>query len=202
MSFIKTTTLMFLFATLSLFGGNSIKLPKSKPIAVISQNESLIKNCYIAIAYSYYKHKNLTIYEKLNANALSFTLGYEFNNYFAIELRYLKSKNIDYKSLTQNKKIRSKFSNLSLFSKITYPIREFKPYILIGYGKNKITNLANYDRVEYSFEYGGGFEYKINQKVSLFTDYTRVYNKRGFDGRAKQDKQKINLITTGLIYRF
>jgi len=196
----KIAILMPLFSSFLLFGGSSLELPKSEPIAV--KDNTIEKAYYLRVGYSYYKHKNLSFDEKLSSSSIAFALGYSFSNYFACEFRYTQSKKIKYKSLDEYKLLDSKFYNLSLLTKLSYPIYNFKPYLLFGIGRNKITNLVDANRVEYSFEYGAGVEYKINKNLSVFADYLRVYNKKGFDGRAMQDRQRVTLMTTGIIYKF
>ena len=51
-------------------------------------------------------------------------------------------------------------------------------------------------------EYGVGVAYRVTQKVSIFAEYIRVYNHKGFDGRSKADKLRAGNATIGIIYHF
>ena len=103
---------------------------------------------------------------------------------------------------SSSKSLQSSYTNAALYAKLSYPIKALKPYLLIGYGINTISNLNGSDRVESSIQYGIGISYKPTNKVSIFADYIRAYNNKGFDGRAMQDRLRANLVTIGATYTF
>lgn len=197
----KSYFLIIPWFVISLSAGNLNIFPTSKPIEIKNNKLSYINNFYFGLGFG--KVKISSPLEELKSNTLSLTLGYTINPYLSLEARYTKSiEDLEYKSKTKSKDIDSTYSNLALFSKLSYPIHNFKPYILLGYGKNKITKLAKTTRDENSFEYGAGLEYKINSNFSINLDYIRAYNKKGFDNRAIDQRVKIDLITASLTYNF
>ena len=193
--------LLLFISSIYLFAGASgkyVQKATSKPISVVEESKY-----YLGVGFGKFKLKNRDISENLKSNIISLIAGYNINNYLSLEFRYYKGvSNLTYHSLNKSKKIDSKYSNYSIFVKTTYPIDNFNPYILLGYGVNKISNLNNSDRKESNLEYGLGVSYKVNDNVYIFADYIRAYNKKGFDGRATQDRLRVNLITIGATYNF
>ena len=198
---IMKSILLLFISSIYLFAGVSgkyIQKATSKPISVIEENKY-----YLGVGFGKFKLKNRDMNENLKSNIISLIAGYNISNYLSLEFRYYKGvSNLTYHSLNKSKKIDSKYSNYSIFVKTTYPIENFNPYILFGYGVNKISNLSNSDRKESNLEYGLGISYKVNNNISIFADYIRAYNKKGFDGRATQDRLRANLITIGATYHF
>jgi len=173
--------------------------PMSEPISIKSIN--YLNNFYLGVGYTQFK--TFTPIEHLHANSATLIAGYHINDYLSVETRYTKSiEDLSYKSTIKTTDIDSTYSNLAIFTKFSYQIDDFKPYLLLGYGKNRITKLANITRIENSIEYGTGLEYKLNSNFSINLDYIRAYNKKGFDGRARNQKVKINLITASITYNF
>ena len=193
--------LLIFISTFHIIAGSSgkyIQKATSKPISVVEDNKY-----YLGVGFGKFKLKNRDMNENLKSNIISLIAGYNINNYLFLEFRYYKGvSNLTYHSLIKSKKIDSKYTNYSIFAKATYPIENFNPYILLGYGVNKISNLSISDRKESNLEYGLGISYKVNNNVSIFADYIRAYNKKGFDGRATQDRLRANLITIGATYNF
>lgn len=189
---------------ISLYGGNSkyVERVSTPPVSVIGSTHS---GFYIGLGAGNFKLKNSYSQEKLSSTTFTVIIGYDFNQYLSLEGRYTRSlHSLDYTSklTTLNKKSNSTFSNLAIYGKIGYPLDKFKPYLLIGYGENRITNLSNSTRKEFSLQYGVGFSYNFNKNWEIFVDYIRGYNDRGFDGRAKADNIKINTITVGINHHF
>jgi len=173
---------------------------------LLSANEiksSFLNNLYFGIGFGDYKVSVANSNEDLKKSTTTLIAGYNVNRYVAIEGRYSFSLGNSTLYVLQNTKpTKTKFSNLSIFTKLSYPIDTFKPYLLIGYGKTKLTNIVKSNRVEYSIEYGIGANYVLNNNLELFTEYVRLYNHKGFDGRAKSSKVKISLFSAGIKYNF
>jgi len=195
----RLISIILLLSTVALYAHNPKYQQKatSKPISVIKDN-----GFYIGLGVGYFDLQNSTINEKLSSSIATAIVGYDLNSYLSIEARYNQGiTHLHYKGTT-SKILNSAYSNLAIYAKAGYPIKHLKPYILIGYGVNKISNLNGSDRVELSKQYGVGVSYKLNDNISLFADYIRVYNKKGFDGRAVKDNLKAKLITIGATYNF
>jgi len=176
-------------------------IEESTPI--VTQKKS---NFYIGVGVGKFNLKNHHTDEELKSTTASIKVGYDINQYVAIEGRYNRGmKDADYKHGNQgttNHSTDSKFTNTAAYIKVGYPIGSFKPYALVGYGQTKITNLSNSDRKESNIQYGAGAEYHINDAVSISADYIRAYDDDGFDGRSKDDKIKVDLLNVGVAYHF
>jgi hypothetical protein len=75
-------------------------------------------------------------------------------------------------------------------------------YALLGYGQIKLTNIKKVNRVENSFQWGGGIAYPINSKFNFFTDYIMLYKGKGFGGRAQKQIVDVYSTTVGVNYAF
>ena len=199
--------IVFILLNLSLYGSSAkyTKQATIPPISVINQADNY-SGFYIGLGVGKFRLKDSFTKERLTSTTATVIIGYDFNQYLALEGRYTRSlHNLHYsnrKATSLNSKLSSTFSNIAIYGKIGYSIDKFKPYLLIGYGENKITNLAYSTRKELSFQYGVGFSYRFNKHWELFADYIRSYNSKGFDGRAKIDNIKINTITVGINRHF
>jgi opacity protein-like surface antigen len=85
-----------------------------------------------------------------------------------------------------------------------YPVGNFNLYALLGYGEVEITNipLGDVDRAEDGFQWGLGAGYQVNNEISVFIDYTQMYNDTGFDYRAVNSDILADAWTLGLSYKF
>ena len=145
--------------------------------------------------------------EELSVKTGMLGVGVAFSPYMALEARYYKSlgSQIDYASGTTsspNKTYDSTFTNLSLFVKLSYPSGRWTPYVLWGYGALKLTNIEGGDREERTMQYGIGIRYKTTEHLSIFVDWVRAYDDKGFDGRATHDAISVDLVSMGVSYRF
>jgi opacity protein-like surface antigen len=139
--------------------------------------------------------------EQLSAKAATFIAGFDINKYVGIEGRYSRAfSDATYKP--GNIDIASTYSNAAIYLKAQYQIKQFKPYILLGYGETQFTNLENFDRAEAGFQYGAGLEYEFDTHWSVFVDYVREYDGKGFDGRASLEDITVDHATLGIKYHF
>lgn len=119
------------------------------------------------------------------ANNLLLQVGYQFNQYFAVEGRYTFS--VGDHSLTHNfeggreEDVDIGISNLAIYLKPMYPIGDFSLYGLLGYGKiEREFNVAPTHEWDGSgFQWGAGFQYTVMDNVSIFADYTLWYDEDG-----------------------
>jgi len=193
-----------LVSVLTLHAGDAknTQLPETQPLPIVAETSDF----YVGVGAGRFSLKNTFTKEKLNANTATLLAGYELHRHFALEARYTRSlKDIRYKSgnlSASNTDLDSTFTNIALYAKIGYAFENIKPYILLGYGESKITNLSFSDRKEASFQYGAGVSYTFNAKWKIFGDYVRAYDDKGFDGRSTADKLHVNLLTFGVTYHF
>ncbi|NPA27712.1 MAG: porin family protein [Epsilonproteobacteria bacterium] len=121
--------------------------------------------------------------------------GYNFNKYFSVEAR--ASTSIAQKDFT-------KLTSFSLFAKPQYPVTEnLTLYALLGYGYVKLDDYdgSNVDVSEGAFQWGLGASYDINNKWSVFVDYTSLG--KDVDGTIlTSNEADIDSINVGVIYKF
>ena len=184
-------------------GGTIVQEEVYESTPTVVQSEPMTNSWYTGIGLGGFKLDDTTddeSYEKTTATILA---GYEISKYLSVEGRYTASLgDIKFKDSKGTQKRDSSFSNIALYTKLSYPIGEFKPYLLLGYGKSKITNIAKSDRSESGFQYGAGVSYELDDHWGIFADYTRLYDDKGFDGRASDSNIKIDTATAGIKYRF
>lgn len=195
----KAITIVLFLSTTILYAENPKNLQPalSEPIAVIKE-----KGFYVGVGVGYFELENHTVDESLSSSIATAIVGYDFNSYLSVEARYSRGiRDLRYKT-TSSQSINSSYSNLAIYAKAGYPVGYLKPYILIGYGINTISNLAGRDRDESSMQYGVGLSYRATEAVSAFVDYIKVYDRKGFDGRSSADKLSADIATIGITYHF
>lgn len=201
---LRAVIVSFLLLGVSLYGGSAKYTLKADvaPIPVLSKSSGF----YIGFGVGNFKLKDSYTKERLTSTTATIIVGYDFNKYISLEGRFVRSlHNLDYskKATTAlSSRVNSTFSNFAIYGKIGYQLNNIKPYILIGYGENRVTNLAAITRQESGVQYGVGISYKFNNHWKIFTDYIQNYNDKGFDGRAKLDSIKIHTLTVGINYHF
>ena len=164
------------------------------------------KGFYLGLGVGRFVMENYYIAEQMSANTASFDGGYRFNKYLDLEARYTAGvRDVHYKGYnlgTPNRKVSSKFTNMALYLKPGYQLGNYRPYLLLGYGQSKLTNLAGRDRKESSFQYGVGMDIDMDIHTSLQIDYVMAYDDDNFDGRAMRDDITIDMVTFGINYHF
>ncbi len=184
-------------STIILQAGGKDTSPPSSSVVPVEES-----GFYLGGGFGSFALHNTDANEKLSAYGGTIIAGYQFNSYLSIEGRYTRSSKLTYSKESISKSLDSTYTDTALFARLGYPVGSFTPYALLGYGANRITNLAGADRVEYSIQYGAGISFKASQNLSLFADYIIAYDKKGFGDRATAEHQHINLATIGLIYKF
>ncbi len=148
--------------------------------------------------------------EEFSATGVMLQAGYKFNNYFALEGRYTVSvSDVEYEQgSTTNPHYDAyptDFSNMGIYLKSMYPIGDFTPYILLGYGEVELTNIPlinSADRAESGFQWGLGAGYNITENIIASLDYVRLYDDVGFDYRAINEDVVSDLWTLSVSYKF
>ncbi len=177
------------------------------PATVASVEVSSPVEYYVEGALGSFSLEDKVTSEELSVKTGMLGAGIAFSPYIALEARYYRGigNQIDFDSgatSSPDKVYDSTFTNLSVFAKFSYPAGRWTPYVLWGYGSLKLTNIEGGDREERAMQYGVGVRYKTTEHLSVFVDWVRTYDDKGFDGRAKNDDISIDLVSVGITYRF
>jgi len=206
---ISTSILILLVSELSFAGGNV--LPVEEPIVMESSVDD--SGVYLGLGVSRMYLNNDTSKEEFSSTGVMLQAGYQFNKYIAIEGRYTKNVgDLDYAhGNTYNPNYNDypgDFSNVAIYVKPMYSFDDFSIYGLLGYGEVTLTDLphpstpGSVDRAEDGFQWGLGTSYTFMESVSVFVDYVKVYDDKGFDYRAQLADINSDVWTLGVQYKF
>jgi len=155
---------------------------------------------YIGAGYSCLQMNFDTPDEELLAmKAVTATLGYDFHEYFAAEVRYTSSiGDLTYKTWDVENDVEKTMSNIGVYLKPKFTVADFATvYALVGYGQHKIE-----DSSEAGIQFGGGFSLMATDDVEVYVDYRRLYDNEDFaEAHAGQDVA-VNSFTVGVNYKF
>lgn len=128
--------------------------------------------------------------------------GYDYSKYIGVELRAMKGvKDINDLGMDYS---------YGLYLKPQYPITPKSTlYGLLGYSKTKISydneplinGIRRNKTTQSGFSFGGGFEYHLNKKWSLFVDAMRNINESTTRPEGPY-RIHVNSITIGMVYHF
>ena len=146
------------------------------------------------------------------AGGLGLIVGYNFNQYIAIEGRFTATL-FDEDALET--------TTYSIFAKPQYPVTEaFKIYGLLGFGGVNVDTTSDLTGVfrpanvnvnlvdETDFQWGLGASYAVTEEVEIFLDYTSLLNGADIDARIYAWDPKfyseinVDAITLGVTYKF
>lgn len=165
---------------------------------------------YLGGAYSYVTSNDTQLggfrpdtLDAMTWNAVTLLAGYELNEYFAIEGRYVT--NINGMSWDTGDDIDEDISNIALYAKASYSVEKFSVYGLLGFGQTTLTidEIDDEDSVS-SLQWGLGASFQITDALSVFVDYTRLVTDEEFDDVASHIGEELTISTTniGLKYKF
>ena len=201
--------------SLAFAGGDLVTVEPVVEIPVVVEDESnfyvglgLVNNRTYSTDFSFWFGNAPTQDETLK---LVGQLGYDFNEYIAIEGRIGGSiTSEDYADIT----------TYSLFLKPQYPlIEDLKIYGLLGFGLVQVdgadgetpahSNMVGEEILDdTSFHWGLGLSYMVNKDFSIFVDYTMLANDAdisstlyGYDPTVYNELTSDDL-TVGLTYNF
>ena len=126
----------------------------------------------------------------------TFLVGYNLNEYFAVEGRYTTS-------FTKEDLV--EVDGWSLFVKPQYPVSEdFSVYALLGYGGVNMDGVNNtrVDVDDSGFQWGLGASYAIGDNYTIFLDYTSLASEMDgvyYNGGLQVDA---DALTIGATYKF
>ena len=163
---------------------------------------------YLGLGYSYVAYESSFITggsaEDADGNAILLLAGYDFNKYIALEGRYsMTLGDLSY----NNNNINSEISNVGLYLKPMLPLEYVTLYGLLGYGKVTVDFTGNgFDKLtESGFQWGLGASTTVTDNVSLFVDYTSLYNGTGMNGSLSNYPNfdfDIDSVNVGVTYKF
>lgn len=186
-------------------GGKHVAPPYEPPIAVP------MDAFYVGVGLSGLSLRDDASDEEFSALGVMLQVGYQYNQYIAIEGRYtINVGDLEYDNgKTQNPAYDdypADFSNIGIYLKPMLPMGDLVIYGLLGYGQTKLTNMplsaGSADRAENGFQWGGGMQYNLGENIVVFADYVRFYDDTGFDYRATTANVVSDAWTLGVSYKF
>ena len=201
---VTSAIIILSIATVSYAGHSTSPAHKSSYV----KQSHFEKYFYVGVGASAMKLLNDGTGENFTTDGISMQVGYQYSQYLAFEARYTMSvANIKYDAAGGGKSdsdYPADFTNAALYLKPMYPIGDLSIYGLIGYGEVGITNLpkGDVDRAEAGLQLGAGLDYRVNNKISVFVDYTLLYDGQGFDNLGISKNHKASMVTFGALYNF
>jgi len=190
-----------------------------EPVVEVESHEIYESSFYVGLGYSYINSNNdaqpaftspgygiglqPTRGSEIDITGDAFTLiaGYNFNKYFAVEGRYSATfGDLTFDDGAGETDFNGDISNLALYLKPMYPIGGLTLYGLLGYGEVTVDDAWG-ENSESDFQWGIGASYAATENVSIFVDYTVLYDDSGFDSIVLGDYQ-IDAINIGITYTF
>ena len=152
-------------------------------------------------AVSTYGHKLNWFDETIGQDrtgALVGIIGYQFNPYIAVEGR------AGFGVITGDFSENYEFS---LFLKPMYPVTDaLTVYALLGYGYVNVDGYHGHPDLTStgSFQWGLGAAYKLDERWSLFADYTWLLHNKDADNALPDGSRDLSheMFTVGVLYRF
>lgn len=201
---------VLVMSSLSHAGGNEAII-EVVPVAIDPVIDS--SAFYVGLGVSNMSLSNDVSDEEFTSLGVMLQIGYQINEYLAVEGRYTrnvgdleydhgKTANPDYNDYPAD------FSNIGIYLKPMYAVESFNVYALLGYGQVELTNIPlggvgiSADRAESGFQWGLGASYDVTESTSVFVDYVRFYDDKGFDFRANTADVASDAWTLGVSYRF
>jgi opacity protein-like surface antigen len=158
-------------STFAIAGGDITPVEE----VVVAPMAEELSGIYAGIAYSYVA-LDTVLDGTEDGSAISFLIGYNYNEYLAFEGRYLTTvgddMDVEDSIFVPNGSYERELSNIAIYIKPQYPVTEdFNVYALLGYGQTT-ARLTDFD----GFQWGLGAEYMFTQNIGAFVDYTRLYD--------------------------
>lgn len=193
--------------------------PYMQPVALgiyvgLAYGYTQVKDDY----FEYYPNSGLAVQTDINYDAVMFQAGYQYNTFFAFELRYWTAFNGGDYSISSNYPplyppavgSYDNFDAWGFYLKPMYPVTpEFSIYGLLGFSGVYVAGEPGWDLLdEGDYSWGLGASYAITPNILIFADYVQLFNGGGYgygyydyDYDSDQDT-RVNTINIGLTYRF
>jgi len=191
--FTLSVAALLTMGTFAMAGGD---IAPVEPIVETPVVEESTGAFYLGLGYSYMNmnidaptttHSRASTEEDHNGDAVLLLAGYNFNEYVGVEARYAGFTDC--------------LENTAIYLKPMYPFGEVTVYGLLGYGETSYDNGA-VDLSESGFQWGIGANYGIMDNVSVFVDYTRLYDDSGFDSQLTHADFMVDAVSVGVTYTF
>ena len=204
-----------------LFGGGNVSAVIPVEAPVIETDTSAF---YVGLGYSYLTSNRTAVLNNPTdtrngqvvkdtdsfANNVMLQVGYQFNQYFALEGRYTTSVG-DFSLTHQHlngleKDADIDLSHIGIYLKPMYPVGDFSVYGLFGYGKieREFNVKPKHSWDGSGFQWGAGLQYEINDSLLIFADYVRWYDEEGesHERLPRLLDTDFSVMSVGLSYRF
>ena len=185
--------------------GKDISVADTPIVAVSVVDDSAY---YVGAGYSILNYDEVYsdgVSADVDLQGLTLILGYQFNHYLSLEARYTKSLGGSDEKWSDGKTrddVENEMTNLALYLKPSYPVGDFKLYGLLGYGQLTYQYQDTEKQTENGFQWGLGTSYSINNNLSVFVDYTQLYDDTGFDNYIADCDYEADAWTVGITYSF
>lgn len=203
MNTIKLSTVaLVLSSTLAMAGGDveTVQPYIETPKVEVAEAPALT-GLYAGLAYSCQQLAADTPDETSMGSGVSVNVGYNFNEYLAVEGRYTSTLgDMNYKTWNVDEDRSTDMSNIGIYLKPQMNMGSFGIYGLVGYGQTTFDNGTSYS-VD-GLQYGAGLNVNATENVQLFVDYRRLYDDVDFDGLAMSRDVAANSWSLGANYQF
>jgi len=185
-------------------GGNVAPAEDVVPVPVIVDNSGFYIGGGVSFL-NYNEEYSDGVTADVDMNGITLIAGYQFNEYIAIEGRYITGvggSDEDWSDGRTRTDTNNDLSNLALYVKPSYQFGDFKLYALLGYGQFSYQYKDTAKQRESGFQWGLGAGYNFNDNWSVFVDYTKLYHDTGFDTYLSDTDYDVDAWTVGIAYLF
>ena len=203
MNIIKLSSVALLLSSTFAFAGGDMApvQPYIETPTVVVEEDSKLTGFYAGLAYSCMQLTEDDPDEEHMGSGVSASIGYNFNEYLAVEARYTTTLgDLAYKTWNVDEDRDAEMSNIGIYIKPQFNVGTFGAYGLIGYGQTTFDNGAEYS-VD-GIQYGAGLSIDATDNVQLFVDYRRLYDDVDFDGLSVDTDVAANSWSLGANYKF
>lgn len=188
---------------LAYAGGDVAPIEEPVIIPVVDNSGFYIGGAYSFMSYNETYNDGVTA--DVDTSGLTFIAGYQFNSYISLEGRYTTDVggfDEDWSDGRTRNDTENEMSNVALYLKPSYEIDNFKIYGLLGYGQMSYQYENTIEQKGSGFQWGLGAGYTFYDNVSVFVDYTKLYDDTGFDDYISNVDYDADAWTVGITYLF
>lgn len=195
-----SSVILILTSTFALAGGDFVT-PVEPVIEIPVEETKALTGVYAGLAYSCMQITTDTPDMEIMGSGLSASVGYNFNENFAVEGRYTTTLgDVSVEKWGMDEDRSWDMSNIAIYLKPQYKMSMVTLYGLLGYGQTTLDDGTSYS-VD-GIQYGLGLSADVNENVELFVDYRRLYDDTDFDGFAVGQDVAANSWSLGANYKF
>ena len=186
-------------STFAMAGGEIVEPEVTSVAQVVSAENGF----YVGLGYSYLDANGNHDGDEFTMYDSGYVLlgGYQFNKNFAIEARYNSTiGDITIGEDGDTEDSDATLSNAAIYLKPIYPIDNFKLYALLGYGISTFDFKDDEKYTDQGFQWGVGASYEVADNISVFVDYTQLFDGINYDNTATDIEY--DAVNIGLTYKF